>query len=273
MKTLSQIMVLKPIEISEIENISNHLNLFFDNYFYLALSCFFFSIFVLLVLRPPKHKVRSGKELPKFKMNIIMFIMYIPIPISIIFMFGRLMTLDFTINISNKILYPFALLFLIILIDLLIKDNKITKYKHENDLIFNQKKNSEKEYYYYLNPDKMAVFLEGLKDNDKIIEEFSQIFKSTDKGKKNLVKVLNILYENCEQNKTKSIFGYLFNNRKFFKIKAEYPIIYLLMVFIKQNVLFEGTKDKRIFNNIYYGINLLVPKGIDFARFQNFARN
>ena len=77
------------------------------------------------------------------------------------------------------------------------------------------------------------------------------------------------MYENCEQSKKRTIFDSLFNNRKFFKIKAEYSIIYLLMVFIKQNVEFEGVKDKHIFNNIYYGINLLVPKYIDLSKIKN----
>ena len=101
-----------------------------------------------------------------------MFILYIIIPISIVFMFGKLMTLDCVINISNKVLYPIALLFLMILSNLIIKDDKIIKYKHENGLIFKQKTNNEKEYYFYLNPYKMSDFIKGLKDNDKIIDEF-----------------------------------------------------------------------------------------------------
>ena len=34
------------------------------------------------------------------------------------------------------------------------------------------KNNIEKEYYYYINPYKMSDFIKGLKDNDKIIDEF-----------------------------------------------------------------------------------------------------
>ena len=268
MKILSQIMILQPIELSKIENILSHLSLFFYNYFYLALLCFFFSIFILWLLRP-KHKVRSRKELSKLKINIIMFILYIIIPISIVFMFGKLMTLDCVINISNKVLYPIALLFLMILSNLIIKDDKIIKYKHENGLIFKQKTNNEKEYYFYLNPYKMSDFIKGLKDNDKIIDEFYKTLQFTDIGKIRLAKSLNILYENCEQSKKRTIFDSLFNNRKFFKIKAEYSIIYFLMVFIETNVEFEGVKDKHIFNNIYYGINLLVPKYIDLSKIKN----
>ena len=54
---------------------------------------------------------------------------------------------------------------------------------NENGLIFKQKTNNEKEYYFYLNPYKMSDFIKGLKDNDKIIDEFYKTLQFTDIGK------------------------------------------------------------------------------------------